>query len=71
MGEKTHTSEGEQTSGTDEKVDLRKHRKRLTTPEEIQEIHDNRKKYKEEDLKQKMERISKQQIEDGRIVGEG
>ena len=71
MGEKTHTSEGEQTSGTDEKVDLRKHRKRITTPEEIQEIHDNRKKYKEEDLKQKMERISKQQIEDGRIVGEG
>ena len=70
MGEKTHTSEGEQTSGTDEKVDLRKHRKRITTPEEIQEIHDNRKKYKEEDLKQKMERISKQQVEDGRIIGE-
>ncbi len=71
MGEKTHTSEGEQTSGTDEKIDMRTMRKRLTTPEEIQEIHDNRKKYKEEDLKQKMERISKQQIEDGRIVGEG
>ena len=50
---------------------MRTMRKRLTTPEEIQEIHDNRKKYKEEDLKQKMERISKQQIEDGRIVGEG
>tara|TARA_R110002020_G_scaffold94937_7_gene228048 strand:+ start:370 stop:522 length:153 start_codon:yes stop_codon:yes gene_type:complete len=49
---------------------LRKHRKRITTPEEIQEIHDNRKKYKEEDLKQKMKRISEQQIEDGRIVGE-
>ena len=70
MGEETHTSEGEQTSGTDEKVDLRKHRKRITTSEEIQEIHDNRKKYKEEDLKQKMERISKQQIEDGRIIGD-
>ena len=70
MGEETHTSKGEQTSGTDEKVDLRKHRKRITTSEEIQEIHDNRKKYKEEDLKQKMERISKQQIEDGRIIGD-
>tara|TARA_R110000824_G_scaffold300370_1_gene488379 strand:- start:2902 stop:3054 length:153 start_codon:yes stop_codon:yes gene_type:complete len=50
---------------------LRKHRKRITTPEELQEIYDNRKKYKEEDLKQKMERISEQQIEDGRIIGEG
>ena len=49
---------------------MRKFKKRLTTVEEIQEIHDNRKKYKEEDLKQKMERISKQQVEDGRIIGE-
>ena len=70
MGEETHTSKGLQIERTDEKVDLRKHRKRITTPEEIQEIHDNRKKYKEEDLKQKMKRISEQQIEDGRIVGE-
>jgi|TARA_Y100000034_G_scaffold33824_1_gene41351 hypothetical protein len=49
---------------------LRKHRKRITTPEEIQEIHQNRKKYQEEDLKQKMARISKQQKEEGRIIGE-
>tara|TARA_R110002110_G_scaffold208098_2_gene420315 strand:- start:923 stop:1138 length:216 start_codon:yes stop_codon:yes gene_type:complete len=71
MGEETHTEKGEGTGTQDEKVDLRKHRKRITTPEELQEIYDNRKKYKEEDLKQKMERISEQQIEDGRIIGEG
>ena len=69
MGEKTHTSEGEPISRTDEKVDLRKFRKRITTQEEIQEIHDNRKKYKEEDLRTKMERISKILKEDGRIIG--
>ena len=67
MGEKTHTSESEQTSGTDEKVDLRKHRKRLTTAEEIKEIHANRKKYHEEDLRAKMERISKKLRDEGRL----
>ena len=67
MGEKTHTSESTQTERTDEKVDLRKFRKRLTTPEEIKEIHDNRKKYREEDLRSKMARISKQLKEDGRL----
>ena len=70
MGEKTHTSKGDEIKRTDEKVDLRKFRKRITTPEEIQEIHQNRKQYKEEDLRTKMERISKQQKEDGRIIGE-
>jgi len=45
---------------------LRKHRKRITTPEEIQEIHDNRKKYKEEDLREKMQRISDELEKDGR-----
>jgi hypothetical protein len=67
MGKETHTSEGKQTSGTDEKVDLRKHRKRLTTAEEIKEIHDNRKKYREEDLKAKMQRISNQLRECGKL----
>ena len=69
MGEKTHTSEGEPISRTDEKVDLRKFRKRITTQEEIQEINQNRKQYKEEDLRTKMERISKILKEDGRIIG--
>ena len=67
MGEKTHTSESTQIERTDEKVDLRKFRKRLTTPEEIKEIHDNRKKYKEEDLREKMQRISNELEEQGKI----
>ena len=67
MGEKTHTGKSEQTSGTDEKIDLRKFRKRLTTSEEIKEIHDNRKKYKEEDLKARMQRISDQLRESGKL----
>ena len=67
MGEKTHTSESTQTERTDEKVDLRKFRKRLTTPEEIKEIHDNRKKYKEEDLRAKMQRISDELRECGKL----
>jgi hypothetical protein len=39
----------------------------LTTAEEIKEIHDNRKKYKEEDLKAKMQRISNQLRECGKL----
>ena len=46
---------------------MRTMRKRLTTTEEIKEIHDNRKKYKEEDLREKMQRISDQLREDGRL----
>ena len=46
---------------------MRTMRKRLTTPEEIKEIHDNRKKYKEEDLRAKMQRISDQLKEEGRL----
>ena len=67
MGEKTHTSESTQIKRTDEKVDLRKHRKRITTPEEIKEIHDNRKKYKDEDLRERMQRISDELREQGKL----
>jgi len=67
MGEKTHTSESTQTERTDEKIDMRKMRKRLTTADEIKEIHDNRKKYKEEDLREKMQRISDQLRECGKL----
>ena len=69
MGEKTHTSEGEPISRADEKVDLRKFRKRITTDEEKIFIIETREKYKKEDLRTKMEIISKQQKEDGRIIG--
>ncbi len=61
MGEKTHTSKGDEIKRTDEKVDLRKHRKRITTNEEIAEIMENRKKFQQELLKEKMEKISKEQ----------
>jgi len=67
MGKTTHTSEGSQTERTDEKIDMRTMRKRLTTTEEIKEIHDNRKKYKEEDLREKMQRISDQLRECGKL----
>ena len=67
MGETTHTSESTQIERTDEKVDLRKHRKRITTQEEIQEINDNRKKYREEDLREKMQRISNIMKEQGKL----
>ena len=46
---------------------MRKMRKRLTTADEIKEIHDNRKKYREEDLKAKMQRISDQLRECGKL----
>ena len=67
MGKTTHTSESTQIERTDEKVDLRKHRKRITTQEEIQEINDNRKKYREEDLREKMQRISNIMKEQGKL----
>ena len=46
---------------------MRKHRKRITTPEEKQYIYEMRKKYKEEDLKEKMARISKQLFGDDHV----
>jgi hypothetical protein len=54
------TKQSNSTHEEDEKVDLRKHRKRITTPEEKEYILEMRKKYKEEDLREKMARISKQ-----------
>ena len=62
-----NTKPSDEVKREDEKVDLRKFRKRLTTPEEIKEIHDNIKKYKEEDLRAKMQRISDQLKEQGRL----
>ena len=64
---KTDTKPSDEIKREDEKVDLRKFRKRLTTPEEIKEIHDNRKKYREEDLRAKMQRISDQLRECGKL----
>ena len=62
---KTDTKPSDEIKRENEKVDMRTMRKRLTTPEEIKEIHDNRKKYREEDLRAKMQRISNQLRECG------
>ena len=64
MGEKTHTSESREIGKENERVDLRKHRKRITTLEEKRYILEMRNKYKEEDLKQKMKRITKEMFGD-------
>ncbi len=63
----TDTEQSNSTHEENEKVDLRKHRKRITTPEEKQYIYEMRKKYKEEDLKEKMARISKQLFGDDHV----
>ena len=64
---KTDTKPSDEIKRENEKVDMRTMRKRLTTPEEIKEIHDNRKKYREEDLRAKMQRISNQLREQGKL----
>ena len=63
----TDTEQSNSTHEENEKVDLRKHRKRITTPEEKEYIYEMRKKYKEEDLKEKMARISKQLFGDDHV----
>lgn len=63
----TNTEQSNSTHEENEKVDLRKHRKRITTPEEKEYIYEMRKKYKEEDLKEKMARISKQLFGDDHV----
>ena len=67
MGKETYTSESRKISELNEKVDLRKHKKRITTYEEKQFILETRKKYKDNDLRSKMARVSKYLKEDGRL----
>ena len=67
MGKETYTSESREISETNEKVDLRKHKKRITTYEEKQFILETRKKYKDNDLRSKMAKVSKYLKEDGRL----
>ena len=67
MGKETHTSEGAQIKSKDEKIDLRKCRKRITTYEEKQFILETRKKYKDNDLRSKMLKVSKHMKDDGRL----
>ena len=64
MEKKTHTSESNEVKRTDEKVDLRKHRKRITTDEEKRFIMQKREEYDQQLLKEKMEKINKEQKND-------
>ena len=71
MVQETHTGKSVEVVGKDEKVDLRKHKKRITTFEEKTYINEMRKKYQDDDLRTKMLRISKKLKEEGKIYGSG
>jgi hypothetical protein len=64
---KTDTKQSHETQREDERIDLRKCRKRITTYEEKQFILETRKKYQHEDLSAKMKRISDKLREEGRL----
>ena len=67
MGKETHTSEGAQIEHEDERIDLRKCRKRITTYEEKTYINEMRKKYQHDDLRTKMQKISEKLKQEGRL----
>ena len=67
MVQKTHPGKSDEIVGKDEKVDLRKHKKRITTFEEKTYINEMRKKYQQDDLRTKMLKISKKLKEEGRL----
>jgi ribosomal protein L9 len=71
MVQAAYSKESNETSGQNEKVDLRKHKKRITTYEEKQFILETRKKYSDNDLRSKMAKISKKLKEEGKIYGSG
>ena len=71
MVQETYTGKSVEIVGKDEKVDLRKHKKRITTFEEKTYINEMRKKYQDDDLRTKMLRISKKLKEEGKIYGSG
>ena len=67
MGKETYTSESREIGKENERVDLRKHKKRITTYEEKQYILETRKKYKDNDLRSKMLKVSKYLKDEGRL----
>ena len=69
MGKETYTSESREIGKENERVDLRKHKKRITTFEEKTYVNEMRKKYQHDDLRTKMMKISKQLQEEGKIYG--
>ena len=67
MGKETHTSESREIGKENERVDLRKRKKRITTYEEKKYILETRKKYKDNDLRSKMLKVSKYLKDEGRL----
>ena len=67
MVQKTYSSESREVGKQDGRVDLRKHKKRITTYEEKQYILETRKKYKDNDLRSKMLKVSKYLKDEGRL----
>ena len=69
MGKETYTSESREIGEENERIDLRKCKKRITTFEEKTYVNEMRKKYQHDDLRTKMMEISKQLQEEGKIYG--
>ena len=67
MVQETHSSKSYASQRENEKIDLRKCRKRITTYEEKTYINEMRKKYQEDDLRTKMKKISDKMKEEGRL----
>jgi hypothetical protein len=67
MGKETYTSESREIGKENERVDLRKHKKRITTFEEKTYVNEMRKKYQHDDLRTKMMKISKYLKDEGRL----
>tara|TARA_R100000734_G_C3207308_1_gene23832 strand:- start:275 stop:490 length:216 start_codon:yes stop_codon:yes gene_type:complete len=69
MGKETYSSESREIGKKNERIDLRKCKKRITTFEEKTYVNEMRKKYQHDDLRTKMMKISKQLQEEGKIYG--
>ena len=67
MGEETYTSESREAGKENERIDLRKCKKRITTFEEKTYVNEMRRKYQHDDLREKMAKISKQLKEEGKL----
>ena len=67
MGKETHTSESREIGEANERIELRKCKKRITTFEEKTYVNEMRRKYQHDDLREKMAKISKQLKEEGKL----
>ena len=67
MGKETYSSKSREGGEENERIDLRKCKKRITTFEEKTYVNEMRRKYQHDDLREKMAKISKQLKEEGRL----